>query len=453
MLAGFLQETSLECVPLFSAAAWPAGPPDAHTAEILLSDLERELRLNKPLDGVLLNLHGAMVSEGHPDMELDTVLTVRDVLGDVPIGCVLDLHAIPSPALVASVDVAIAYRTYPHVDMFERGVEVARLISKQLRGRRLTLRIAKVPILTTPLAQATGNEPMRSLLSMAQRVASENALVHISLLPGFPYSDVARAGFSIVGVADTRDAQALEECLDSLAAQVERRQGDFQLERPGPREAVEQAVQAKSQPVVIADIADNVGGGGPGDGTVLLNELLRQGATKALVTLADAEAARTAAAAGVGSYLNIKVGGKLDRMHGESVEETARVIAVTDGRYVSKGSYLTGQSFSSGTTVWLEMGGIDLVVTERAIPPFHSELVTQTGIDPSSATIITAKGAVAWRSAFSEIAGEVIEADTPGVTPLHPEVLPRSAEPKRVVASCAGGAVGLTQAQSDRPDD
>ena len=102
---------------------------------------------------------------------------------------------------------------------------------------------------------------------------------------------------------------------------------------------------------------------------------------------------------------------------------------VADGRYVSRGTYLTGQGFSTGSTAHLRVEGIDLIVTERAVPPFHSEQVTQVGLDPADAKIITAKGAVAWRSAFGDIAGSVIEADTPGVTPLHPRVLERMTSP------------------------
>jgi microcystin degradation protein MlrC len=436
VIGGFLAKGDFEAVPLFAAGAWPAGPPDEATASALLEELRDVLDAAPRLDGVLMNLHGAMVGDGHPDMELDAARAVREAT-EAPIACVLDLHGIPSSDFVAACDAVIGYDTYPHVDMFDRGREAAALLMRCVEGEPWTSAIAKLPFLTTPLAQATGKEPMRSLLAEAKNLGLNAGLERVSLLPGFPYSDVDRAGFSVIGVAPTDRRETLVAAVDAIAARVEERIGEFAVDRPDPADAVGQALRARRGPVVIADIADNVGGGGAGDGTALLHELIEQGGDGAIVTLSDAAVARQAAGQGPGSRMTGKLGAKLDSRHGVPVTIDAEVVRTSDGHYRSLGTYMSGQTFSLGATVHLRHAGIDLVVTERAVPPFHGEQITHLGLDPAAARVITAKGAVAWRSAFGDLPTEVVEADTPGVTPLHPEVLARTSQPVRVEAAAA----------------
>lgn len=432
VIGGMLAAAAFEVVPLVTSGAWPAGRVAAEALAVLLDRLEHALADAGPLDGVLLDLHGAMVAEGAEDVEAEAVRLVRRIVGDVPIAVVLDLHGNPSPALVEGCNAVISYDTYPHVDMRERGVEATTLMAQMLGGRRLGTLIRKVPLLSTPLGQATDKPPMRDLHAVARRLASRRGIVRVSLLPGFPYSDVERAGFSVVVTFEQGQRQEAEEVAAGLVAEVEARQGDFEARRPRPEEAVRLALQARRQPVVLVDVADNVGAGSPGDGTVLLRELLDQAAKGAVVTLADADAAREAAAAGPGARLETSVGGKSDGRHGAPIQIVGQVVRITDGHYIAGGTWMTGREFELGTTAVVEAGGVTLVVTERAVPPFHSEQLTSVGLEPSEAAIIVAKGAVAWRAAYGAIAAEVIEVDTPGICPLDPSVLERSTIPMRV---------------------
>lgn len=432
VIGGALAERRLELVPVCTAGAWPAGRVTAEALEALLDRLERELRAAGQVDGLLLDLHGAMVAEGTDDVEAEALRLVRRVLGERPVVAVFDLHGNPSPELAALVDAAVAYDTYPHVDMRERGREAAALLAGMLEGRRLHTFIRKVPLLSTPLGQATDRAPMRDLHDLARRLAARPGVVRISLLPGFPYSDVARAGFSVLVTAAAGAEDAAVDAAAELAAEVEARAGEFVVRCPSPAEAVRQALEAERRPAVLVDVADNVGGGSPGDGTALLRELLAHGAAGAVVTIADASVARNAARAGAGTELSADVGGKTDDRHGAPVPICGRVVRVTDGRYRASGTWMAGREFDMGTTAVVEADGVTLVVTERAVPPFHVEQLESVGIDPRTAAILTAKGAVAWRSAFGELAGTVIEVDTPGVCPLDPSVLSRATTPMRV---------------------
>lgn len=429
VVGGFLDNCPGTPVGALSTGAWPSGPADASTVNHLLDRLREALQRAAPLDGVLINLHGAMVGQGIPDVEAAVLTTIRQTVGDVPIAAVLDLHGNPSPALTEATDIVLAYDTSPHIDMRERGQEAARLLGDALEGRRLQTHLAKLPLLTCPLGQGSDDHPMQTLFATARDLEDRLGLARISLLPGFAYSDVERAGFSILAIADASREDAALEALRGMCAAVAAREDDFRRDRPCPEEAVRQAKQAHRGPVVLADVADNVGGGSPGDGTVLLAELLKQHVSGAVVTLADAEVAHTAAQAGNGTVLNTAIGGKTDTLHGAPVSVEATVETVTDGRYRTAGTWMTGQEFSMGTTAVLRANGVRIVVTSRATPPFHREQLTSVGIDPAACTVIVAKGAVAWRAAYGDVAAHVIEVDTPGCCPIDVNCLQRDTDP------------------------
>jgi microcystin degradation protein MlrC len=322
--------------------------------------------------------------------------------------------------------------------MWERGREAGRLLIGMLRRKPATTVLAKLPLLSCPLVQHTDRTPMRDVLDFARSLWSdEPRMRRVSLLPGFPYCDVERAGFSIILVADPEAERRAEEIATAIVAEVERRRNEFTIARDDPATAVARAIKSTLRPVVLVDVADNVGGGAPGDGTAILTELLAQRACGAVVTIADAEVARAAAAVGSGGRLAAEVGGKTDSLHGESVRIRGRVLRTTDGRYRAGGSWMTGIEFSMGTTALIEAKGVLLVVTEHAVPPFHVEQLRSVGVEPADAAIITAKGAVAWRAAYGDVAREVIEVATPGICPIDPASLPRASTPMRFNAEVA----------------
>ncbi|ADB49687.1 M81 family metallopeptidase [Conexibacter woesei] len=445
-------------VGVFSAGAWPAAPPDAATTAELLARLDRALAGAPDVDGVLVNLHGAMVCDGAQDMEAETLERIRARFGAaVPVAAVLDLHANPSARAVALCDAVVGYRTYPHVDMHACGEEAAALLARAIDGERIVTVLGKLPALTSPVAQGTDDEPMRGLLARAEERARAAGVLRISLLPGFPYSDVERCGFSVTAVVALPEVAppaadplaparaVVAETLADVAAQLR----DFATERDDPATAVARAralAAEGTRPVVLADLADNVGGGAPGDGTALLAELIAQGVRGAVVLLVDpaavAVAHAAAAAAGSkpagaaapapGATIEVALGGHSDALHGTPVEVTARVVRLGDGRYTSGGSYMTGQEFSMGATAVLDVAGVIVVAMSRATPPFHLEQLGVNGIDPGAAPAIAVKGAVAWRAPYAAVTAASIEVDTPGCCPADPHRLPRTTAPVAV---------------------
>lgn len=420
-----------ELVPVFSAGAWPAGPPDKLTATTLLQRLSEELESVGDLDGALVGLHGAMVAEDHPDFERETLEIVRQRVGDIPIVCVLDFHANPSPEFVAIPEVVICYDTYPHIDMFQRGREAAELLDRLLQGEDLRTWVGKHPLLVCPLAQATESSPMLDVIETARSLANDLDLERVCVAGGFGYSDVERAGVSVLVTGHAEQEAEANEVIAGVLEKIDSMTDQFEVSRPNPSEAVRQAKEAPDLPVVLADVADNIGGGSSGDGTAILEEILDQGVAGALVIIADQEIANRAHQVGEGGLVDGMLGAKTDDLHGSPIKFSGEVVKLSDGAYKSEGSWGAGLEFSMGPTAHLQVGGNNVVVTSKPTPPFHAEQVTHLGIDPAKSSMIVAKGAVAWKAAYGEVARTIIEVDAPGVCPVDLTRLPRETTPRR----------------------
>ncbi len=419
-IGGFLDASRAEgfsVVPTFFATATSSGLTDAETFDVLTRDLAGALGAALPVDGVLLALHGAMAANGALDADGEIVGRVRDVVGpDVPVAVEVDLHANISRRLVEHVNVLIGYDTYPHMDTYDRGMEAGRLLSLTLHGQiHPVLAIASPPLLLAPQTQFTARSPMATLLVEAHRLEAEPGILAVTVAGGFCYADVPHAGLAVVAIADGDLARA-EAAARRIADLAWSSRAAFMVRNVSVAEGVARATAAPRGPVIVVDVGDNIGGGGPGDGTVLLRALMEGGARGAVVTIADPTAVAAAVDAGIGGNLRTSVGGKVDPRHGSPVPIAGRIRTITDGLYVNKGSYMTGALVHMGRTAVVELEGIELVLTERKTAPFDLEQLRSVGIEPTERRIIVVKAAIAWRAAYEPIAAEIIEVDTPGVT-------------------------------------
>jgi microcystin degradation protein MlrC len=425
-IGGFLdgaRAAGMEIVPALFASATPSGTVARAAYETLAARLLDRLAGLKP-DGLLLDLHGAMVVEGLEEVESDLLRRVRERLGDLPIGVVFDFHANIPDSFVRSVDVFAGYDTYPHVDPVERGVEVATLLARRLRGEiRPARAVVRPPLLTAPQSQHTDGGPMGDLMAMAADAEKRNGVLSVTVAGGFPYADVPHAGLSVVAATDGRPDLAASIARDIARAAWDSR-SRFTVRNIPANEAVDQALRSPEGPVILVDVADNVGGGSPGDGTVLLRELLRAKARGAVVTLADPETVRRAHEAGEGGTLEVRVGGKTDALHGEPVFMKAAVRRLGVGDFTYRGSYMTSRRVAAGRAAVLESDGVLVLVRERRVMPFDREEIQVMGINPSQCRIIVVKSALAWRAAYGDLARKVIDVDTPGICTARLDTLP-----------------------------
>jgi len=438
-LGGFIaggEERGWDVVPALYAAAVPSGTVEQAAYDHLTSALLERLFANGRPDGVLLALHGAMVTEQDADPDGDLVRRVVAAVGPgVPIVVTVDFHANLSDPTTEGVEAVIAYDTYPHVDMFERGQEAVDVLASALeKGRRRVVIHRKLPLMTAPQTQYTAGPPMWEIM---QRVADLEADegVQVSVTPGFPYADVDCAGFSIT--ASGHDRALLSQLVDTLTDFVLSRRDRFRFEPLPVGDAVRRAALSSRTPVILVDSADNIGGGSPGDGSVIFAEWLRRDLTGIVVTLADPEAVAAALTAGVGRSVRVAVGGKTDDRHGEPVPVDGYVKLLSDGAYRHFGTYNQGFFTRMGRTAVLEVAGNTVIVSERKAMPFERQQLLSLGVDPLHHRALVVKSAVAWRAAYADVAGEVIEVDTPGICTGHLSALQYS-EPRRRMLGIAG---------------
>jgi microcystin degradation protein MlrC len=408
----------LTLLPSVAAAASPAGRVTKEIYEDVKSRLLADLRAAGRVDGVLLDLHGAMVAETCEDGEGDVLKAVRAAVGpDVPIAITLDLHGNLSADIVAHANLLHGYKTYPHVDMAERGLDAGERLVEAMKGRLRPTAALRQPLLLPPLgSQRTAVGPMRRLYDRAGEMEKDPRVIAISIFAGFPLADIRDAGLSIVVVTDNDQALA-ERLAGELEALAWAHRHEFTHTGLPVAEAVARARAIEGRPVVLADMADNTGGGAAGDGTEILRELLRVGARSAVVACVwDPEAAAACARAGVGASVTLKVGGKVDDRHGQPVEVTGRVRTLSDGRFVHKGPMMRGLEGRLGTTAVLEVDGVKIILISQRRQTLDPEMLRFVGVDPLAEHILVVKSTIHYRAAFEPIAHTIIEVDAPGLS-------------------------------------
>ncbi len=424
-----LETAGAEIVPLTWCFANPAGPVTAEAFErisaLMLAALSDALEAG-PLDGVFLELHGAMVAEGFGDAEGELLRRVRAVAGpDMPLPASLDPHANMTAEMVAHADAVVPYRTYPHVDMKPAGAQAIRLLLERIRrGRPWATAFRTVEFLIPLTMQCTLVPPMSEVLEERERLAARHGCAELAFCFGFPYADFPGCGVAIAAYAE--DQAGADAAADALKAHLDGREPDFAGGVATATEGVAEAIalaRAASRPVVLADTQDNPGGGGHGDTTGLLAELIRQVAQRAVLGLInDAESAAACHAAGVGATLPLSLGGKSD---GAPLPVTATVEALTDGRFTCTGPMGRGNPADLGPTALIRVApGVRVVVVSRKMQALDQALFTHIGVDPTAQGIVALKSSVHFRAHFQPIAERVIVVAAPGPVVADPAVLP-----------------------------
>jgi microcystin degradation protein MlrC len=425
-VGGFLEAAqggAFDPEPIGMAWATPGGPVADGVFEEVTGRLVNGLR-GQPVDGLLLALHGAMVAESYPDADGEVVVRLRQAVGkDFPIVVTLDLHGNISQRLAAHCDAALAYRTCPHVDQRECGLRAASLLVRMVRGEvRPCQALAKPALLVNIMVHDTSREPLRTLMAQARSLEEQPGILAVSLLPGFAYADVPQMGPSVIVVTDN-DPDLARRQADHLAQQMWLARSRLTARLPDAATAVAMALGAKRLPVILVDTGDNVGGGSAGDGTVILAEILRQGATGGVVCLFAPDEVQECIRAGIDKEVKLRVGGKVDHLHGDPVDLVGRVCLLHDGTYIEPQIRHGGRrtNHMGRTALVVTAGDNLLVLTSLRHPPFSLGQLTCLGIRPEERRILVVKAAIAYRAAYAPIAGTIIEIDTPGLTAINPE--------------------------------
>ncbi len=403
-------------IPTFAASTQPWGIITHEAYEAVLGELLDGIRQAMPLDGVCLALHGAAVADGISDVESAVLAAVREVVGtQMPIAVTLDLHGNATPRMAELATGLFSVHEYPHTDMYERGQEAVEFLVRVLRGEiRPATAVEVLPLLVVPAP--AGLEPVLSINALCHRWETEPGMIACALMHGFPYSDIPEAGVSVVAVAEHDPALARRAALSVAQAAWDRRE-EFVRRYPLPAEAVAEAVAAAADrtPVVINETSDNPGGGAPGDGTHLLRAMLEAGLTdSAFGMLYDPQVAEAAHQAGVGAMLQVRLGGKHDRMHGDPLDLEVYVKSLADGKFILT-ALGRGVQADLGKTARLTCGGLDVIVSSRRGQVLDPGPFLLHGIDVRSCRIIGLKSSAHFRAGYEPLAARIITTDPPGL--------------------------------------
>ena len=427
--AGFVQEArSLhhELVPLAWCSAQPSGRVTRDAFERIATMLLEDLRACGSLDGVYLDLHGAMVAEHVDDADGELLRRIRSVVGaGVPVVASLDFHANLSGEMARCATALVSYRTYPHVDMAECGARAARVLHDILRGAQVASYLEQIDYLIPLTSQSTLVDPLQSLMREVE--AAERApLLSLGILPGFPAADVAECGPSVYGCG--RDAFQLATTVRQLAAEMQRREGEFALELHTIEQAVEAVLRAspvRGRPIILADTQDNPGAGGHADTMNLIKALVACDARGVLAgVICDPSAAARAHAAGEGAQVELSLGAG-SGMPGETpLAARFNVSALGDGRFTGTGPFYRGARFELGPMALLELGGVRIAVASRKQQAADQAMFRHLRAEPADHAVLVLKSSVHFRADFGAIAGRILVVEAPGPNVADPAKLP-----------------------------
>jgi microcystin degradation protein MlrC len=409
--------------PLVYADGGAAGPIDHDFFLELKEEMRSRLLAAMPLDGVYFPEHGAAVSTGHPDPDGELYEMAREIVGpDVPIVSALDLHAIVSEKMVEMADVLVAYLTNPHVDQMERGAECAQVMHELLGGVTPEVAFIRLPIVAPQVRQLTAEGLYAEAIRYGQTQV-DGSVMNVSILGGFTYGDTPYNGMSFIVTSrgDRARAQSLcRELAERVWQERERLLPTLTSLEDCVRLAVAQGEDPSRERIVIADVADNPGGGGRGNTVWLLKGLYEAGAKGAILgVFYDAPQAAEAHEKGEGAVFAARFNRAETDQYSESFEADVEVLHVSDGRIIGRepGSR-AGMAIDLGPTAVLRVGTVTIVVIsirQQCIDPGYFEAF---GVDVESARTTVVKSRGHFRAGFSVYfrPDQVIECDAPGLT-------------------------------------
>lgn len=418
--------TGWDMVPIL----WAGAIPSAHVARAAYDSITDEiiagLRAAGPLDGVFLDLHGAMVAEHVEDGEGDFLIRVREAVGaDVRIACALDLHGNITQDMVDAADVLVGFRTYPHVDMAETGRRAAVQLDLLMdRGAPLAKAFRRLPFLIPIAWQSTRAEPARGIYDLVAECESA-AAPSTSFFFGFPAADFPGCGPTVICYGDTQDAA--NAAADRIQAAVLAAETEFAGQTFDPDAGVREAMrlaQTATRPIVIADTQDNPGAGGDSNTTGMLRAMVANRASGALGNMVDPKAAAAAHKAGEGAEVEIALGGFSNIPGDAPFQATFIVETLSDGQCHATGPFYGGAHLDLGPSACLRIGDVRVVVTSHKAQMADQQMYRMVGIDPTEQAILVNKSSVHFRADFDTIAETILTCTAPGPMPVSPASLP-----------------------------
>jgi microcystin degradation protein MlrC len=410
-----------EPVYAVAANATPSGTLTKETWETIRDRIVDTARNAGKLDAVCLSLHGAMVTETEDDAEGALLEALRAVIGpDVPMVATLDLHANATVRMARNANALVSFRTYPHIDGYDRAVQAAALVHEALQGRKRPRCLISQPAMLEGADHGRTTQPgvMRDLLAKADEYEKEPGINVVSIQVGFTWSDIPYTGPSIAvshePSAEARAREIARAMIDEIWRRRDESSSDYRSVADGV--AAARAKSDKTGPLVLADGTDNPGGGGYNDTTPVLQALIDAGVENAAVgTIYDPGTVQQAMKAGVGAEIDVELGGHTDETMGKPVKAKAVVRMLSDGVFRNDGPMNAGVESNMGPTAVLRIGGIDVITISNRIQTIDLQTFLSQGIDPRAKDVLVVKSVQHFRAAYAPIAREIVLVDSGGI--------------------------------------
>lgn len=398
---------------LFTTAQ-PSGPTLQSIWESLRDEIVSAVKAQGPFDVILLLLHGAMVATDCDDCEADLVSRLRQVVGKgTVIGVELDPHCHLSQQLVDVADAVILMKEYPHTDYVERARELYAICTDKALGKRQP--VSALFDCRMIGFYPTTSGPMVGLLQRLREVEQRPGVLSASFAHGFPWGDTADTGSRMLVIADGNHALAAQVA-EELGRAVYAEREALLPRMPGIEEALDQAANTPGR-IVLADTADNAGGGAPSDNVSLLRAMLARGLRHAAYgAVWDPMSVQACVEAGVGASFALRLGGKCGEASGDPLDVMVTVRAICS-HHDEAG--LGGARQPMGLSVWLDCSGIDVVVNSIRTQVFAPDAFTGLGIDLNDKRLIVVKSSHHFHALFAPLADRIISVATPGAIQMN----------------------------------
>lgn len=390
------------------AFAAPSGVTNRAAYEALRGEILDQLRAAMPVDVVALGLHGAMIADGYDDCEGDLLARARTIVGpDVPLGALLDPHCHLTQAMLDAADILVCYKESPHIDFAERADDLLRLLAEQHAGRVKPV----MSVFDCRLLQLmpTVHPTMRGIVDRMIAREREPGVLSLSIVHGYPLGDVPDCGARVLAVTDSRPelGRAIAE---AIGHEVIMHRESLNPPSLAMAAALDQALALRPGPVVIADRADNAGGGAPSDSTHFIHLLRQRGIGAAIGPLWDPLAVRFCHAAGLGAVRSLRIGGKVGAASGPPVDAAMKIV------HLARDSHQTFGAMQDrlGDVATVSFDGIDVVLTATRTQAFGADLFTAHGVNLAGRDIVIVKSYTHFEAAFRPLAKAVLYTGGPG---------------------------------------
>lgn len=424
-MGGFIEICENEGVKLIptvmgsgGATATVADEVYDHYVPLILKEFRKE---RDSLDGILLSLHGAMVTQSRTDPETDAVREIRKAVGyEIPIMVTLDLHGNKDELLLKEATAVFGYHSSPHVDQAKTGRRAARCMLKTLRGELNPVCAWKKPGIIVPsVFSATTISPAKDLIDRLKWWMKKPGVIDVSVLFGFAWSDVPNLGMSAIAMTD-EDRELASQIVDDLAdlaySNREKLTGIdnkslYNLE-DGVKVTIEKTKTA-SKPIIILDHADR-----SNDTTYVIRELLEQRAKKtAIPAIYDPESAQKCIEAGRGSVIQLDIGASTGWRDGGKLRVSGKVLWAGEAKYMGTGPMTVNREIDLGASGIIQVDGMWLQLVSRHHSLIDDDPMKQFGYDPLSFDIIVTKSKTHFRAVYEKLGEEIIIIDAPGQCP------------------------------------